>query len=161
MNEKRALFYSVMRNIVLVAVAAYVVFLLVYAGGSKKPFEEVEGVLEESLDLENLKKQDSQTLKKSFGFNGADYSGVMYFSSESSISAEEVLLVRVESEDQVEGVRESIEDRIASRMKDFEGYMPQEEALLKDACVVIRGKYVFYAVSPKAQEYRAVFEKSL
>lgn len=50
--------------------------------------------MEASLDKENMKRQDGTALKRNFGLNAADYDGVMYYSSEFSISSEEVLLIK-------------------------------------------------------------------
>lgn len=41
-----------------------------------------------------MKRQDGTALKRNFGLNAADYDGVMYYSSEFSISSEEVLLIK-------------------------------------------------------------------
>ena len=85
----------------------------------------------------------------------------MYYSSEFSISAEEVLLVRVADSSQVQEVTSAIEKRIDSRRNDFEGYAPEEVKLLDDAVQSVRGNYIFFASAPKAGEYLSVFSSSL
>ncbi len=152
---------SVMKYVVFAMVIVFVVVMLLYASGSSRPFEEVSQSVEASLDTENLVKQDDTAFKRNFGLNAADYDGVMYYSSEFSISAEEVLLVRVADSSQVQEVTAAIEKRISSRKNDFEGYAPEEVKLLDDAVQSVRGNYIFFTAAPKAGEYLSVFSDSL
>ena len=99
----------------------------------QSPFEKVEKSVEASLDKENMKRQDGTALKRNFGLNAADYDGVMYYSSEFSISSEEVLLIKAKSETQTAEISSAIEERIKTRMNDFEGYAPESVQLLEDA----------------------------
>lgn len=114
-----------------------------------RPFEKVEKSVEASLDKENMKRQDGTALKRNFGLNAADYDGVMYYSSEFSISSEEVLLIKAKSETQTAEISSAIEERIKTRMNDFEGYAPESVQLLEDAKKSVRGKYVFFAAAPE------------
>ena len=54
--------------------------------------------MEKVIDTTGMKKLDGQMLKRNFGLNSTDYEGVMYYSSESSIDAEEVLMICVKKE---------------------------------------------------------------
>ena len=161
MQTKRTMVPQIMKYVSLAVILAYIVVLMVYASGSSRPFEEVEAALSSALDGSGLKKMDSQMLKRNFGLNSADYAGVMYYASESSMSAEEVLLIRVSGDSQVQEVADAVSERISSRKNAFDGYAPEQVKLLEDAQQSVRGRYVFFAVSPDAEEYRAVFDGSL
>lgn len=154
-------FARIMRYVVLALIIIYVALMLIYTSGSNKPFDKVEKAVEKSLDLSNLTKQDSSKFKRNFGLNAADYEGVMYYSSEFSISAEEVLLVKVHSQEQVQEVTDAIDKRIESRKNDFQGYAPEQEKLLDDSVQSVRGTYIFFASAPKANKYLNAFSKSL
>lgn len=151
----------VMKYIVFALILVFVAALLLRMSGSSKSFGEVEEAVRGALDTSNLKEQDSSMFKRNFGLNAADYEGVMYYSSEFSISAEEVLLVKVKSDDQVQQVSDAIDKRIASRKNDFEGYAPEEVKLLEDSVKSVRGKYIFFAAAPEAEEYLSAFSSSL
>lgn len=47
------------------------------------------------------------------------------------------------SETQTAEISSAIEERIKTRMNDFEGYAPESVQLLEDAKKSVRGKYVF------------------
>ncbi len=151
----------VMKYVVLVLIAAFVAVLMIYASGSSRPFEEVEDAVSRSLDKSNLTLQDGAAFKRKFGLSEADYAGVMYYASEFSISAEEVLVVLVKEESQVQEVTEAIDRRVEARKNDFDGYAPEEVKLLEDAKQSVRGRYIFFAAAPKAEEYLEAFSDSL
>lgn len=151
----------VMKYITLVLIIAFVTALMVYASGSSRPFEEVEDAVSRSLDKSNLTRQDGAAFKREFGLSEADYQGVMYYASEFSISAEEVLVILVKDESQVQEVTEAIEKQTEARKNDFDGYAPEEVKLLEDAKQSVRGKYIFFAAAPKADEYLEAFSNSL
>ncbi len=149
------------KYITVAVILAYVVLIMIFASGSTKEFSEVAKGVEASLDTENLVKQDNQALKRYYGLNSADYDGVLFYSSSSSMSAEEVLMIKVKDDGQVQGVRDAISARLASRKNDFDGYAPKQVQLLNSAQLKVRGDYIFLAVAPKADEYLSAFSKSL
>ncbi len=151
----------VMKYVVLVLTIAFVVVLMIYASGSSRPFKEVEDAVSGSLDKSNLTLQDGAAFKREFGLSEADYAGVMYYASEFSISAEEVLVVLVKDESQVQEVTEAIDKQVEARKNDFDGYAPEEVKLLEDAKQSVRGRYIFFAAAPKAEEYLEAFSSSL
>lgn len=151
----------VMKYVSFAAVIAFVVILMLFMSASSRPFEEVKDGVAGALDTEELTEQDSARLKRDFGLTAADYAGVAYYSSGSNISASEVLLIRVKRDDQIRGILDAVQTRNESRKADFEDYLPEEAALLDHAAQSVRGAYVFYAVSPDADEYLDAFSSSL
>lgn len=160
-KNKRTMPVAVLKYVAAAAIVGYVALLLLNISGSTKPFDEVKSAVENSLNTENLTEQGSQALKRYYGLNSEEYDGVLYYSSEFSISAEEVLLVCVKDDSQVQEVREAAEARIEDRLNDFEGYAPEEVQLLEEARLLVRGKYIFLAVAPEADVYADVFATSL
>lgn len=139
----------------------FVVWLTVFKSGSTKSFEEVSQAVQEVIVDEDLIQKDSQTLKKYYGLNSAEYEGVLFYTSDFAMSAKEVLLIEVKHDVQVAEVKSAIEERVDSRIDSFEGYAPEQVQLLEEAAYVVRGKYIFLAVTPDAEVYRQVFEQSL
>ena len=138
MTEKRQRMISAMKYILLVIIVGYLVILMLYASGSKRTFSEVSKAVSSVLDSKELVQMDDQMLKRNYGLNSADYKGVLYYSSPSSIA-----------------------QRKAQRIEDFDSYLPEQVKLLEDSQESIRGRYIFFAVSSKASEYRSAFDKSL
>lgn len=152
---------GIIKYVVSVLIVAFIVVLMLYTSGSSKSFDEIKKSVVGALDKSNLQERDTASFKRDTGLNAADYSAVMYYASDSNISAEEVLLIEVKSKEQIQDVREAIERRIEGRINDFDGYAPEEVKMLEDAKLSVRGEYIFLAVAPKAEEYLTAFWNSL
>lgn len=152
---------EILKYAVLAAMIMFIVVLMLFASGSSKPFEQIEKSLAASMDMQNMKRTDIQGLKRYYGLTSADYDGVMLYISESSISTEEVLLVKVKNDSQMQRLEEAVGKRIESRKADFEGYAPEQVQMLEQVQISVRGKYLFMAVSPSAEVYKDAFAKSL
>lgn len=161
MISKRPDVSGIMKYVVFLFIVVFVVVLMMYTSGSSKSFDEVRQSVEAALDTESLTEQEASVFKRNFGLNAADYTGVMYYSTGANISAEEILLIKVRSEDQIQEVTNAIDERVESRINDFEGYAPDEVKLLEDARQSVRGTYIFFAASEKADDYLSAFANSL
>ncbi len=139
----------------------YTALVFVYMSGSDRPFKEVKQAVEKKIDTEHMKDVSSQGLKRYYGLNGADYDGVMMYVSTSSMSAEEVLVVKAKNTEQARELEDAIEKRIEERKNVFEGYAPEQVKMLKEAQKSVRGTYVFLAISPDSNSYREAFTKAL
>lgn len=159
--RKASRYTEILKYGVLVLILGYIVVLMIFTSGSTKSFEQIEKSVESALDTENLKKADVQGLKRYYGLNGADYEGVMLYTSVASMSTEEVLLIKVKDESQMQRVKEAVQKRLENRKNDFDGYAPEQVKLIEQAQLTVRGKFIFLAVAPKAESYKDVFAKSL
>ena len=160
-KKKRFSKTEIYKYISVFLLVVFVVWLTVFRSGSTKPFEEVAQAVKDSIQDEELVLKDSQALKKYYGLNSADYEGVLFYTSEFSMSAKEVVLIKVKNDHQVEEVKNAIDKRLETRIDSFEGYAPEQVQLLEEAQYVVRGNYIFLAVSPDAEEYRLAFVRSL
>ncbi len=152
---------EVFKYIVTAAFLVYVVLLLLYTSGSTKSFEEVAGGIESGITTEKLVKQNKQSLKRYYGLNSADYDGVLLYTSKDSISAEEILMVKTKTDRQVQEIRDAIQVRLDQRENNFENMAPNQLKVLDKAQILVRGRFVFFVISEEAQEYSALFTKSL
>ena len=113
------------------------------------------------LDSKELVQMDDQMLKRNYGLNSADYKGVLYYSSPSSISAAEVLVIQVKNDAQIENVTNAIAQRKAQRIEDFDSYLPEQVEAFRGLTGKYSWKIYLFAVSSKASEYHSAFDKSL
>ena len=79
----------------------------------------------------------------------------------SVLDSKELVQIQVKNDAQIENVTNAIAQRKAQRIEDFDSYLPEQVKLLEDSQESIRGRYIFFAVSSKASEYRSAFDKSL
>lgn len=82
-----------------------------------------------------------------FGIDVNSYEGVIYYKGTEALSVDELLIVKSSSRDAVAPVRDAIDQRVESQIKTFEGYGPEQVALLNDHIVFQKGNYIFYCTS--------------
>ena len=99
--------------------------------------------------------------KRIFGLNAEDYEGTAYFKPISQMDVEELLIVKVASDDQMETLEKAVEERVENQKKSFDGYGAAQCALLEKAIVKEKGNFLFYCTSPDAEEYCDRFADAL
>ena len=95
-----------------------------------------------------------------FGVDVNSYEGAVYFKGTEALSVNELLIVKGSSRDAVSPVRDAIDSRVDAQIKTFEGYGPEQVALLNDHIVFQKGNYIFYCTDGQsgriAEEFRDV-----
>ena len=72
-----------------------------------------------------------------------------------------MLIVKAHSKEDLSPVKDAVDARIASQIKTFEGYGPEQVAMLKNAIVTTKGNYLFYCVSKNPEKYEEVFKDAI
>ena len=153
--------FAAAKYVIFILTAGYIVWLMLFIGESKVSFEKVSGAVDQAVDKGRLAEQSGLMLKRNFGLNSSDYAGVSYYASESGISAEEVLLICVESDSQIRQVTDAMEARVEKQIGDFEGKAPDQVKLLEEARQTVKGSYIFFSVSSESGRYHQAFADSL
>ncbi len=110
---------------------------------------------------EKLKKQDARRLYQFTGLNAGDYDEVLYRKNTDTMGVEELLIVKAYAAEDVDDVRRAAETRIKEQTRVFEGYGPEQTALLKNAVIYTRDRYLFYCVAESPEKYEEVFKNAL
>ena len=173
LRENSLLRYNIVKGILLILLVIFIAGLLSANAGSDKSVEEITRMVVPDLMQEqqegNLSSDagDSQEegvfdgmeqatvldFKRIFGLNAEDYEGIAYFKPVSQMDVEELLIVKVKSEEQMESLEEAADERIENQKKSFDGYGAAQCALLEKAIVKKKGNFLFYCTSPDAEEY--------
>ncbi|MGN0709650.1 MAG: DUF4358 domain-containing protein [Anaerovoracaceae bacterium] len=104
-----------------------------------------------------MKKQTDRQLMQFMNIDASQYAGVLYYKSEDAMNATELVIVKVSNKSDLDGVQDEMEDRIQSQLKIFEGYAPEQVALLNNAVITKRGSYIFYCTAKQPEKYEEVF----
>ena len=100
MTERRAGVAEVMKYVIFAVIIGLCRTAADVTSGSSRSFDEVaDSVRVSAGHRDAYSEMNDQALKRNFGLNSADYDGVLYYAAESSMSAEEVLLIKVKSDD--------------------------------------------------------------
>ena len=136
------------------------------AGGEENPAEgeDTDESQQETPDdteadgvFDGMGQATALDFKRIFGLNAEDYDGTVYFKPISQMDVEELLIVRLKSDDQAEALENAVEERIKNQKTSFDGYGAAQCALLEKAIVKRKGNFLFYCVSPEAEKYCDAF----
>ncbi len=145
----------------VVALFAFVGFLLFQNTSGSKSAEEVFQKVYETEDLSFLKIRDNAELKKQFSFGEADVENVLFVSSDSVMEVRELLLVEAKSSEDVQALTEKIQSRVESKKALFKNYAPEQSALLENYSLVKKGRFILFVVSNEPEKFVKAFKKSL
>jgi hypothetical protein len=145
----------IMAQVGAVLLLALMIVLLLW---QKEPADISLDVVEKQMRFDTssyaMEKAGTMRLKRAFGINGTDYDEVLYYTPSNTMSVEEFLMIKVENEDQLESIRNAMEDRLETQKKAFDGYGTDQLALLEDAVIYQTGQYICFLVSEDANQWR-------
>lgn len=153
--------YTVAKYVTAVLIGVFVVVMILAQRQPKVPFDQVRQAVEQAIDHETMTDAGIKGFRRHYKLRENDYDGIMVYQSLSGMSAEEVLLVKVRDRSQIEGLTDAIEARRESRMNDFAGYAPEEEALMQQGELLVKGNYVLFLPYRKAAEVKQAFLQAL
>ena len=161
MEKGRFDIINICKYLMVIALIAYVVFLISREGNNTASVDTIEKNITKSVSVKGMKKATAQDLKKYYGLNANDYDGTMLYIPDDVMSVNEILVVKVKDESQVESVESAVEERLSTQKKSFEGYGVEQTKLLRSAIEESKGYYVLLAVSKDADRIDAAFKKSI
>lgn len=142
-----------------------VAFMVLCVGGRVREdvaLTELEAaVLPRLQGRENMKEAGAMKLKALYGLQANDYQAFILYIPASNMDAQEMLLIRCESEDQTAAVAAAMRQRIAYQTSIFESYGMEQMALIRKAVVDVQGLYCLYICDPAPQEGQSAFRSLL
>ncbi|WP_425754977.1 DUF4358 domain-containing protein [Ihubacter sp. rT4E-8] len=148
--------------------AVFVVILMIFltsvyarAGAKDVPMEEIEKQLTAKCDMEQMAKCDNRNLMQFLGLDYEQYDSHLYYKGKEALSVDEVLIVKVHEKDDLDSVKDAVEKRVAVQTATFDGYGPEQVALLSDAVIFTKGKYLFYCTDKNAEDIGGVFSDAV
>lgn len=154
----------ILRFISLLMTAALVVVIFVYlvrSEGSSKPIDEVAAQVTGLFENDKSEKSPERMLKKHYGLNAQDYEGVVLYSPISNMDAEELLIVKLLSTDQMDPLMEAVQERLDSQTNIYEGYAPEQYDLCTHAVLDPEGNYFLFVVHENADQIQDAFRQAL
>ena len=139
---------------------AFVFYVTRQAPVSDKTAEEIAAQLTESFDTEGLTLRSGGEFKKTFLLSAGDYDGVVYYSADSVMDVRELLLVRLKDESQSQELTEVLKKRIEDKIVLFNGYAPEEEALLGSYVLESSQGFVLFAVCSHPDKVLETFKEA-
>lgn len=148
----------------IIFVAVLIIFLaLVYSmqDADDVSLSQIDNALQEQTDISDMQKCTDRQLMQFIGLDASSYDSYIYYKSKAALGADELLIVKAKNKSDLDGVQDAVETRIDNQIKTFEGYGPEQVAMLKNAVIEKRGNYLFYCTADNPQEYEEVFKNAI
>lgn len=147
------------KTIFIVILAVFLA--LVYADGSAKDvsMKTIENQLTKTGQVdESMAKCTNRDLMQFMELDYEQYEGCLYYKGKEALSVDEILIVKAKDRDDLAAVKDAVEERIDAQIKTYESYGPKQVALLENAVVTTKGRYLFYCTGKSAEKTEEVFE---
>lgn len=148
------------RAIEIICVVFLVCFIFIISGDgdySDKTVAEVVDAVSTEVDMDIMTSFKKNKVKQVFGIDLAGVDSVAYYASESVMNVDELLVIKLQQGVKPDGIMEKIESRVKDKQVLFEGYAPEQSALLKRCSLTYKDGFIFYAVGENATDALIMF----
>jgi hypothetical protein len=137
------------RAIEIICVVFLVFFIFLISADDKysdKTVKEVVNAVSAEVDMEDLTSFKKNKVKEEFGIEFQNVDSCAYYASDSVMNVEELLVIKLKEGAKADSITEKIENRVKDKQVLFEGYAPEQSALLKNYILIYQKGFIFYAV---------------
>lgn len=145
-----------------------IVILLVFIGilsadetASDKTVKEVAGAVISDVDIKGLSKQNEMQIKKELSISAKEYDGIYFVKSDEVMDVRELLIIKLKDNQSSDDAIKKIEKRIKDKQTLFEGYAPEQSAMLKNYVLKQKAGFIFYCVLEENETAVSAFNKTL
>lgn len=116
----------------------------------------------EEIELaEDMRSITSQELEIYYGISPEDYVQFAGYISGIGTSAEELVIIEASAETTAIALEECANQRLADKLRQAEGYLPEEYAVIEEGVIRRDGNYVALFVSKEVDTVISFYEKQL
>lgn len=124
---------------------------------SDKTVSEVLDAVSMEMSVDSLSEIKKNKTKKEFGIDFQEIDSFAYYASDSIMTVDELLIIKLKEGAKADSITEKIETRVKDKQVIFEGYAPEQGSLLKDYVLSVKKGFIFYAVGESATDALITF----
>lgn len=145
----------------VLVVVLFVLFLSSENKVSNKTAQEMFDALKNTSDFSELQECDEQKFKEKCGFEKSDFESAVYYASDSVMQVKELLIIKLGDFENKEELISNLKTKNEEKSNLFEGYAPEQSALLKSFVLEEKDGFVVFSVCDSPAELRSAFKSSL
>lgn len=153
--------HRVFEIICVVFLAAFILLMSSGDSYSDKTVDEVFEFLPQSAEFKEFQKVGKNKIKEEFGFEFDSIDSFVYYASDSVMTVDELMIIKLKENAKADDITEKIEKRVKEKQILFEGYAPEQSALLKNYSLSYTDGFIFYCVSENSTDAMIYFLESL
>ena len=124
---------------------------------SDKTVDEVVNAVSPEVNMDALTSFKKNKVKQEFGIDFVGVDSFAYYASDSIMTVDELLIIKLEEGVKADEIMEKIESRVKDKQILFEGYAPEQSALLKKYSLTNKNGFIFYAVGSESADAQRIF----
>ncbi len=144
----------------ILLVIGLLIFIAIRSKGetmSDTAFSDMKQAVISAIDMSDVTEGSDLDIKKYYGLNPADYEGIAYYKPNTGMTAQEILLVKLNDSSQSESVMAAMTERATQRATSFDGYAPEQYEMINNRVQLAQGNYAIMVIHPNAQAAEAAF----
>ena len=119
---------------------------------SNKTVADVVNAVSPEMNMDALTSFKKNKVKQEFGIDFVGVDSFAYYASDSIMTVDELLIIKLEEGVKADEIMEIIESRVKDKQILFEGYAPEQSALLKKYVLTDKNGFIFYAVGSESAD---------
>jgi hypothetical protein len=128
---------------------------------SDQTFDQVSAAVLAKTDQTLYPAQSSQKLRRYFQLDPAQFEQAGFWRLDDAMSAQELLIVQSDDAAALDAFEQAAQNRIDTQTNIYEGYAPDQAAMMKDAIIVKEGNYALYYTGTESQTIKTAFQSAL
>ncbi len=153
--------YRIAEIICIVILVIFIGILSADETASDKSVKEVAGAVIAEIDIKGLTKQSDMQIKKELSLSAKEYEGIYFIKSDEIMDVREIIIIKLKDNQSSDEAKEKIEKRIKEKQTLFEGYAPEQSAMLQNYVLKQKAGFIFYCVLKENETAVAAFNKTL
>lgn len=138
--------HRIFEIICVVLLICFIFFISREEPYSDKSVRDVVDAVSAEINIEELKSYKKNKIQEEFDIEFQDIDSYAYYASDSVMNVEELLVIKLKEGAKADNITEKIEQRVKDKQVLFEGYAPEQSAMLKNYVLIYQKGFIFYAV---------------
>lgn len=153
--------YRIAEIICIVILVVFIGFLSKEETTSDKTAKEVAKAVFSAVDTSGLKKQSELQIKKELSLSVDSFDGMYFIKSDDIMDVREIIIIKLKDGASSDEAIQKIKKRLEEKQTLFEGYAPEQSAMLQNYVLKQKAGFVFYAVLTDKEAALSAFNKIL
>ena len=154
MKNYKNYYYILIATVLITFIALYQVLKVKDAD-----MDSLRKSLSQVIDGEHMDVGDSSKLRKLYYINKNEVEDFILYAPKSNMDANEVLVLKAKSEEDIEQLKVKVEGRIKKQSDSFKSYRPEEYDIISNRVLDIKGKYLILIISRDSATIEAAINK--
>lgn len=128
---------------------------------SKESIQSIYDEIIQTVELNSPMILPDDFISNYYGIDVSTLEEYIFSMSETAISAETIVILKVKDEQSTESVTASLQMIIDQRKAEMENYLPEQFQIVEKSSVQVRGNYVYLVISKQADAISRIIQASI